>query len=367
MQSRSAAFDAAVIAGGRPTVTGVVSRFGVVQASGLPILGGQVMVDGGADIRRTMSCYLGDSNGTLSRQLSTTLSPFGNELALSAGFVGVAATVPLGVFRIDDVQAESDGSVSVGGSDRASVIAEAKFESPYVVPVGTNVAEAIRLLLVSRYPGTLPMNLAVTPVTVPATLVLQEGAQAGDPWRVARTLAAAVGYELFIDAGGTAVLRPVPNPAALPTDWVYQPGAGSLLLRVTNRVSSKGVKNVAVVTGESSSITTPVRATAEVTDAASPIYPSGAFGRRPDFSLTPIVSAVGEAQAAANARLLQIAGSGERLSFEAVPHPAHDAGDVVRITEASMGIDDLALLQSFSIDLGLTRSTQYETSGRRAA
>jgi len=159
----------------------------------------------------------------------------------------------------------------------------------------------------------------------------------------------------------------VVNPTLANVVWTYAPGPGGLLTKVTTRMSSQGVKNVALVIGENTGVAAPVRATAPVTDPNSAIYPSGPFGRRPDVTVSTTIGLTPDAQAAADARLLQLAGSGEITQFSAVPHPAHDAGDVVRVTHPTLGVDALMVLSHFSTAIGLDKETAYDTVARRAA
>lgn len=369
MEGRSALLDAAVRAGGSATAAVDVRRGGVLLATNLPVRpGGSVAIDGTAAARRTLAVEVVDESGALRPDDPTdALAPYGSEADVSVGFRYVDGTterVRVGVFRLTSAVSTSEGLVSLTGVDRSSVVAAARFEVPYVIAAGTNLGTAIQSLIESRYPG-LTYNFTTTTRTVPLT-VFEEGDRSGDPWSNALDLARAGGMELFFDVRGQPTLRPVPDPNLDPIVWTYSPGPTSILLTAANRLSSEDVRNVAIVRGEGTGVTTPIRATAEVTDPASPIFP-GTFGRRPIFLVSSLITTQAQADEAAAALLRRKAGGGELLSFSAVGHPAHEAGDVVQVVSPMAGVDDFVVLSKWRLPLGLQEAVDYETLGRRSA
>lgn len=379
MWTRSAAYDAAVKAGGVVVTQASVIRTNPGQHSTvvIPALellpGSEVSVDGRAAVRRTFRGAIADPTGALAPKLQADpLAPFGNELVVSIGFRyidGTIETLPVGVFRLDEAQSSDDGKISLTGSDRASVIQAAGFEVPYTIPAGTNVATAIQGIVASHYPGTLTYNYATTTLTLPLT-VFEEGTRSGNPWKNAQELAEAAGFVLSFAPDGSNVLAPIPNPVASSTVWTYAPGPEALIIGAGNLLTGRDVANVVVLAIEGTGQTQPWRSAAEVTDGTSPIYPSGAFGRRPKFLVqsTPIITTQTEIDLIAEGLLLQYAGGGEQLTFQAAPHPAHDADDVVFVQSPLLdGGGAYAVLASFGLDVGLQKPVSYTTLGRRAA
>lgn len=384
MQPRSAAFDLAVTAGGNVVQSVNVQR---IQPGGSPVTlltglqpmpGSVIQIDRRAPIRRTIKLVLGATSGSLVPKLATDpLAPYGNELVVRMGFryaSGVTETVPVGVFRIEDVSSDTDGKITISGRDRGSVIEQAKFELPYVLPVSTNLGTALRALVASRFPGTLSYAFSPTTVLTPATaIVYLEGDTSGNPWQNAIDLATAAGFELFFDAAGAIVFQPIPNPVATSAVWTYSPGPAALMLSAQDDLTSKDVFNVIVIAGEGGPLgvpggaVNPIRSTTEVTDASSPIFPSGAFGRRPFFVNDPTIITQAQADAVAASLLLRYAGSGEVIGFTAAPHPALEGGDVARLTEpTTLGLDTYVVLDSWDLDLGLQKEQSFATTGRRS-
>lgn len=383
MQSRSAAFDAAVLTGGRVVqnvyVTRMIGGFAVPVLTALqPLPGSKVSLDRRANIRRTLDLSLADPTGTMMPRTATdALAPYGNEVVVQVGFQYIDGTTELmaaGVFRIEDVDTDEAGNIKLKGRDRGAVIEQALFESPYALTPGQNLGTAITTMLQSRFNGTLPTNFSATAATVPPTAtVYLEGTLTGNPWQNAIDLATAVGYELFFDGAGVCVFRPIPSPVALSSVWTYAPGANAMVLNEQDALTSKDVYNVIVVAGEggpigaSGSAVNPIRSVVAVTDPSSPIYPSSAFGRRPFAIQDSTITTQAQADSTAAALLLRYAGSGEAITFGAAPNPAHEPGDVVRLQEPDLlKLDVYVVLDAWDLDLGLRSESKYATTGRRS-
>lgn len=378
MEGRSSRFDVAVVEGGPAFFSIDVQRAGLTLAEGLPFLDdAKVNVDGDAAIRRTFSGTVVDDTGLLTPRTSgDALSPYGSELVARVGFRfvdGSIETLPVGVFRITSAEPVGHGKIKIAAKDRAIVVQESRFEAPYVVPAGKRVVEpgvggpggAVVELIASRYPGlTYEADTSVT-TTLPLT-VFEEGDRSGDPWKCARQLAASAGMEVFFSPRGNVIIRKVPDPGSTPAVWTYGgQGEAEIKLGATNRLTAEEARNIAIVTGENSGAA-PVRAVVEVTDPTSPLYPAS-FGRRPVFLASPMITTIDQAVAAAQALLIRRAGGSEQASITAAPHPAHEAGDVVRLIDEKLaGGSAYAVLSSFSLPLTLRDAVTYETLARRS-
>lgn len=378
MEARSARFDTAVVEGGPAFFTVDVQRAGITLAQALPFLpDAKVTIDGSAKIRRTFSGTVIDQDGTLTPRTSADpLSPYGTELVCRCGFRfidGSVETIPVGVFRITSALAAGQGRVKVVAKDRAIVVQEARWEAPYVIAGGTRLVApgttrpigAIPDLIDSRYPNlTYQADTSVT-TTVPLT-VFEEGDRSGDPWKNAQDLAAAGGLEVFFSPRGDVVIRKVPDPTTTPAVWTYGgQGTTEIKLAASNALTADEAKNVAIVSGENSG-GPPVRAVVEVTDPTSPLYPP-AFGRRPIFLVSSMITDATQATLAAQALLIRKAGGSEQATIEAAPHPAHEAGDVVRLVDSKLaGGQAFAVLNSWTLPLSLREQVSYSTLARRS-
>ncbi|MGI8425295.1 MAG: DUF5047 domain-containing protein [Actinomycetota bacterium] len=365
MLARSARFDDAVINGGTAISRMDSLRGGITQVTDIPIAAGSITVDRASSARRTLSVTVPDEDGTLTPKVPTDpLSPYANELQVYTGFRyadGSEELLPVGRFRIEETTPTNEGVIEISGIDRSYVIAQSRFEVPFLIASGTNTITAIQSILNSRFPGLI-YNAVSTIRTTPLT-VFEEG-DSKDPWGAVQDIAQADGLDVFFSPLGVVNVIFEPDPTIDPVVWSHLADANSIVTHVANKQSTVNAYNIAIVSGEGTENVTPVRATKEVTDALSPIFPA-VFGRRPVFLVSSFITTFQQAQDAANALLQRKAGGSEELTFTAVPHPAHEAGDVVRVINTRLGIDTFAVIKSFSLDLTLQQASTYSTYARR--
>lgn len=351
----------------RATVT---DRAGEVTT--LQVTGGSVTADATAANRRRCQVTLTDGTGRLTPAGATSLlAPYGNELRLERGLRLAAGDelVPLGVFGISETQvADTPGglTITLTGYDRSKRVQRNRWTQPYTVAAGTNYADAIAAVLESRAPGGT-YNFAPTSRVTPLLVFGLE--RDNDPWKDASSMAAAIGMELFFDAAGVRVLRPVPNLLTSPVADTYAPGEAKLL-GVTRKLTAEAAYNGAVVTGEAADTAAPVRAEAWDRDPTSATYAgdpigSSPFGARPYFLTSAFITTQAQAQDVADALLRSITYGAESLTFPAVVNPAHEPGDVVAVRRAASRVDGRYVLEQLTIPL--TAGEQLQATARSKA
>jgi hypothetical protein len=367
MYGRSDAFDAAIIDSHNPRVVADLLFGGDVVVADLPIIGGNVQVDGSAAIRRRCNLTLVDDDGTLTpNDSSDALSPYGREVRIRRGVQlldGSLEYVPVGTFRISTVDvndAGNDRKLTIAGFDRARSISRARFESPYVIAAGTNYATAIRDLLISRLPN-IQTSFISTAATTPL-LVIDQGA---DPWETAQTMAIAIGCELFFDPSGVCVLKVPTDPSTTTVDWNYGRGQKATVIAITNSLSDEPGYNGVVVDGEPPNAD-PVHEVVYDRNPLSPTNADGPYGKVPIFYKSQFITTSAQAIDAANSLLLAKRGGTEQVKFTAIPHPAHEVNDLVHVDDDKIGVNDSYVLESFTmpLDLGVMQAT---TRKRRTA
>jgi hypothetical protein len=328
----------------------------------------EVTIDRTRDVRRTVSGTIADPTGDLTpADADALLAPFGNELRMWRGVMfpaGTEETVPLGVFRLTDFTV-NDGAggvtIDIEGADRALVVQRNRWVDPYVITSGTPVEDAVADLLADRYPD-VQTNFPTTGQTTPK-VVLDAGAES-DPWRDARELFRAAGYELYFDADGIAVATAPPTLDTNPT-ITYADGADAVLLDLSRQVSTAAsVYNGVVAAGEGTELETPVRAEAWDDDPTSPTYRYGPFGQVPLFYTSPLITTASQAQTAADSRLASILGASEQVEWGQIVNPALDAGDVLEITRASAGLDAVRIILD-TVSIPLRAAEAMSGAGRR--
>jgi len=297
--------------------------------------------------------------------------------------------VPIGVFRINEVETseDTDGniSISLSGTDLSSNIAKNSWTSPvtvwtkvYNVPipkggvptpeqhyVAQTVQEAIKLLINDRWgqgkksvfgsPQFDFAGVADHPLTKPVIMGSNTISTSGSnsPWTDITGLASAIGAELYIGPTGAFTLRPLPDPNTIAPVWDYFDGEGGLLTRASRKLDSAKAVNYVIASGENTGTKTPLRAIATDSDPSSPTYYMGEFGRvvgrEPGRKKLTTQQQV---QNAANTYLNWFVGGEESVSIEGVVNPALDTGDVLRVRRRRVGIYRKgAVITELSVDM----------------
>jgi hypothetical protein len=262
--------------------------------------------------------------------------------------------VPLGVFVMTEVNVQDSingATMEIQGVDRSIRIAKSLWVDPYPISASTNLATAISLLLSDRW-AEVETDLQDTTQTVPAIVLgLQSGGSGQDPWQDASKLAQAGGFDLYFDGDGIAVLVPTPDPSDQSPVEVYEEGSEAMVLDVRRRINTDQTFNGVVVSGEGTNVTTLVRVVQFDEDPASPTYRYGAFGERPTFISSPLVTTEADAVAVATAQLSKLKGAEENVEWNQICDPSLDAGDVVQISNTGTRLDKIVVLDKVTIPL----------------
>lgn len=264
---------------------------------------------------------------------------------------------PLGVFVITEstVTQSSDpqaGGVTVqlAGVDRSELISQYKWEDLYIVPDGITVDAAIALIVLNRLPGC-ELNFTSTPHLT--NRLLLGTSQGSDPWQDAQDLATSIGFELFFDARGICVLRPVPDPAIGAAQWEFSTATNPTIVEASKKLTVAATYNIVIAQGESSGDDAPVSATAYNDDPASPTYWLGKFGKRTVYFTSPMLKTVQQCQDAADALINLVKGASENADLQVVPNPALEPGDIVAITVNGAKIIGRFLINQMTTPMGV--------------
>lgn len=339
------------LAGGHQSFTkvNVHSPDGSLLYGDLPITDGTVTIDRGSDCRYTCSLTVADGNDSLMPFSPTDLlAPYGNRLAIYMGMRypdGSVESVPVGLYRIEEPTGDVDlGSISISGKGLECIVTDDKFTAPYSIVTNTDAAVACTGLLAD------PLPLAVlAATTAPTPLPTQTWDAGSDRWAAMKDCATAAAAEIFADAVGAWVLRPIPDVATAAPVW--EVAAGTVLITSTWGLSRDGVYNGVLATGENTSDNTaPVAALVTDDDVTSPTYWGGNFGHSLYSFTSSLLTTTALAAGAARAKLLDLKAPTTTLELTAVPNPALEAGDCIRVINRD-GRRDLHLVQSIGLSL----------------
>jgi hypothetical protein len=196
------------------------------------------------------------------------------------------------------------------------------------------------------------------------------------PWEVAKNLASSMGYQLFYDGRGTAVMRPIPRtPIFTFSDF----GDGALVLdKAQIGYDLSSIKNTVLVIGTTTQGKKKVQI--KVVRTAPNNHPLSAvnLGRNgvPRYLFEKIedenINSVAEATAVANSRLDQLLLEPISVTFNSAPAPHLEPADVYRISTPEYGMNavihqmTIPLRHSGTAAMGyLRRSTPIKANIRR--
>jgi hypothetical protein len=301
-------------------------RDGLPIAEGLPVIGGEVTVDSGSSVRRTLSLTLAPETG-----LWDTLAPVGTELHVKRGIrypSGYIEWADLGVFDVDVQRLgyAPGGSISITAPDRWGRVQRARFEAPETSTPGALVRDEMSRLVLDAIPGI------TSTITATSTSFLRTCAWDRDRAAAVEDMGKAIGAEAFFDTDGNLVVRDVPSPVDTDSVWLIDASATGVLLNADRERNRQRTFNVVVATtsvADGTSIFPPV--VVEDDDPLSLTYVGSSFGRVPFFYTSPLLLDTVQATAAAMTILERVRGLAAQLTVESVVNPALDAGDVIDV------------------------------------
>lgn len=353
---------------------------GVVIYEGLQINDGNVVVDDVA-VRRRSDLTITDPTGELTpSDFNDLLFPAGNEFKVYRGVYinGTPQYMSLGVFGINDVKIEDSGQglhIGIEGMDRSRGVALAKLPEVHVITAGTLYTTAIRDLILKRY-GTLTFFDSEEGMVTPL-MVIKETA---DVWEECQKMAASIGCDLYFDTDGYCVCSPQHGETDMnDVSWWYREeeiaegdeffrelsDVKAMLLYASRRCDDEGVYNHVVCSGETNSVTAPVRGEAKDLDPMSPTYYHGKFKPRPRFMASSFITTPEQATAAARRQLTKDAGFYDRLETITIVHPAHEIGDLVGVYRPRSGIRGIYVVDKLTIPLVHSRGMNLSTRTRK--
>lgn len=324
--------------------------------------GGDVQVDGAADVRSTVEVTV-VGRGMWPTRAADLLAPFGNELFVRRGIRygnGVTEWVSLGYHRIYTPEQDDapDGPIRVSGKDRMSGIVDGRLTAPRAFPASTTYGAMLSALVTEIYPwATIEWDDATSGQQIGRQIIAEE-----DRYAVLNDLVTSVGKVWWWDHRGVLVVRTPPSPTA--PVWDVNHGEGGVLVQLGRRLTREGVYNAVVAVGEGADTAMPVRSVAVDLNPNSPTYWHGPFGKVPRFYSSPFITSESQAASAASSLLRQHLGLPYAVDFTAVPNPALEPYDAVRVTYP--GRTEVHVLDRLTIPLTaaapLTASTREQTT-----
>lgn len=329
----------------------------------IPILGGDVVLDGRAAIRATLDMAT-DGNRMWPTHSDSLFAPYGNEVWVFRGVQysdELIEYVGLGPFRIQapEQQDAPNGPIRLTGRDRMAGIVDARLVAPQQFLSGASLGFIMDTLVLGVYPdAVIEWDDATDAAVITRPMICDE-----DRFAFLDDLVASRGKIWHWDHRGVLVIRSVPDP----TDPVFEvhSGAGGVLINVSRVLTRDGVYNAVVASGTGADTLTPAFAAVIDNNPNSPTYYFGRFGPVPKFYTSPFLFNDTQASDAAEAMLRQSIGLPYTIDFAAVPNPALEPFDPVSIRSGTGQGRETHVLDRLTIPLtpaaAMTATTREQT------
>ncbi|MEV0214301.1 DUF5047 domain-containing protein [Micromonospora sp. NPDC050695] len=327
------------------------------------ILDGDVQIDGTADIRSTLDVTVAGA-GMWPTRTSSPLAPYGNEIFVRRGIRygnGTTEWVSLGYHRIDTAEQDDapDGPIRVSARDRMAGIVDGRLTAAVPFPASTTRGSAITALVTEIYPwATIEWDdTAERDATIGRQIIAEE-----DRYAAANEIITSAGKIWYWDHRGVLVVRTPPSTSS--PVWEVNHGANGVLVSVDRRITREGAYNAVVASGEGADTAYPARAVVVDLNPASPTYWGGPFGKVPYFYNSPLLTTAARARAAASTTLSRLIGLPYSVDLEAVPNPALEPYDPIRVTfprRSEMHIIDRMTIP-LTVEAAMSASTREQTT-----
>lgn len=312
-------------------------------------MGGSVSVDRGSQTRRTCTVTCADVS-LIPRTPTDKLAAYGATLRISRGVQysdGSRELVPLGVFRIDDIDGDPDeGPVTISGKSLECIVADDRFTEPYRAS-GLAVG-AIEALIQRSIPGAVVVTGSGV---VDAAIGARTWDVEGNPWEAITEIGAAIGCDVYADPDGIFTIAPLPDLLTATPVWSIDAGEGGAYISANRGMSVDGVFNGVLARGENTEAgTAPVSDLVVDEDPGSPTYWDGPFGHRPTFYSSSTLLTESQCTSAATLLLRSAKAPNASADITSLPNPALESGDVIRVAYPD-GMKELHQAASFSVPL----------------
>jgi Domain of unknown function (DUF5047) len=315
----------------------------------IPIVAGDVQVDGTAQIRSTLDLTT-DGNRRWPQLATDLLTPYGNEIYIERGIQysdALVEWVGLGYFRIQSPEQDQapDGPIRVEGRDRMAGIIDGRLLAPRQFHAGTTLGSVVADLVHEVYPeAVIVWDDATNLVTLARSVITEE-----DRYAFLDDLIRAQAKIWYWNHRGELAITAVPDPGAPVAEITA--GRGGTLLELSRRLSREGVYNAVVAAGEGADTQTPARGVAVDNSRSSPTYFYGRFGPVPRFYTSPFLANDVQAYNAAEAILRRGLGLPYSLDLSTLPNPAFEPWDPVRVRPGVRDRAETHVLERLSIPL----------------
>ena len=329
----------------------------------IPILGGDVYLDGRSAVRSTLDMST-DGNRMWPTTADSLLVPYGNEIYVERGVQysdSLTEYVGLGYFRIQTPGQDQapNGPIRIEARDRMAGIIDARLIRPVQFDAGTTLGTIVDTLVKQVYPSAvIEWDDTTNTVTLTRAMLAEE-----DRWDFLDRLVTARGKVWYWDYRGVLVIKNMPSSTQ--TVFEVESGPGGVLLELRRELTREGVYNAVVAQGEATDTDQPAWAVAIDANPRSPTYFYGRFGPIPKYFTSSFMTTDDQAAAAAEAILRRQLGLPYRLYLKVAANPALEPWDAVSVRAGRGQGRETHMLERLAIPLTakawMTADTKEQT------
>jgi hypothetical protein len=323
------------------------------------VVGGSARIDGTADIRSTADLTV-DGTGMWPARVDDLLAPYGNEIYIERGVAygnGTTEWCSLGYFRIQapEQNRPEQGPIRIEARDRMAGIIDGRLLEPRQFEAAATYGDVVTALITEVYPAaTIQWDDGSDLDPLGRQVICEE-----DRHGFLKELVTGLGKIWHWDHRGILVIQDPPDPTA--PVWDVTAGAGGVLVEASRALTRERVYNAVVALGEATDTETPSRGVAFDDNPESPTYFAGRFGPVPRFYASPFLTTDTQATTAAAAILRQQLGLPYNVDLAAIPNPALEPADPVRVRFSASGSVETHIIQSVTIPLAVEAAMSATT------
>ncbi len=304
---------------------------------------------------------------TITRGSTSIPSPVLHRLETIVGIdTSVDELKPIGVFLINDTDINDtvEGvKLTISGVDLSYQVSRNKWDDIFTMRSNRNYGDVIKAIISNRLPGTI-FNFQSTPHKA-GRIVLGADNTDGDPWADAQQLAESIGMEIYFDPTGICTMREEPNPDVAEAVWEFSDRAKPTITELSRGISNADVYNQVVIIGDGTYTPAPIRVVKSDDDPASATYVKGRYGVVTKVVRDTAIITYRQARDMATGMIRRVKGLVESADIQAVPNPALEPGDVVRVTRGPSKVEGQFIIDSMTIPLASTDTMRFTARRQR--
>lgn len=318
----------------------------VVQAN-IPVISGKVSTDLTSKTRYSCDLEMG-----LYPWDDIKVDVYKTRFKVYKGFPQIGERIQLGEYRVDDVNRNSQGSLSITGSGLESYVANARFLRPRAPAYGSSTLGSIASLITESVPRAKVSIEATKDQKVTQT----------KPWERERidaiwSLADSLGVDVYAGYDGVFHIRDAPSLFGGVPVLVVDEGNGGVLVSEGVKSSRAKVYNAVSVKGDEE---LGIYGFAADLDPASPTYYNGEYGQVPRFYSSKYITTTTQANAVAKSMLAEAMARNRTVGFTSSPIAFLEAGDLI-VLKLFDGSYETHMISTTSLDIGYDGALSVDT------